>query len=138
MHDSLRIGAYWRNINGYEERALCTCCGIEESLEHILVDCTAQATQELRRLLKAILRKKKDRNVSLSLGVLLGATAFTYANKDDKSTAEADRFFRVVVTETVHLIWKIRCERTIEYNGAPDMCISGSGKALMVLIVLLY
>ncbi|RDX55641.1 hypothetical protein OH76DRAFT_1338688 [Lentinus brumalis] len=119
-HDSLRIGAFWKNVAGCEQRAICVCCGTEESIEHILVECRAEATVEIRRLLALILRKKKDRVIPLTLGTLLGATAFTYATKDEASTAAADRLFRIAVSESVYLIWKLRCERTIEHGDAPD------------------
>ena len=38
MRNTLQIGAYWLNIPGYEQRAMCRVCGCDESLEHILTD----------------------------------------------------------------------------------------------------
>ncbi|KAH9846922.1 hypothetical protein C2E23DRAFT_742892, partial [Lenzites betulinus] len=36
------------------------------------------------------------------------------------SLAGKSRFLRVILTETVHLLWKIRCERVIELEADKD------------------
>ncbi len=122
LHDSLRIGKFWRHIAGYEMRAACACCGTEESIEHILVDCDAEATQEIRRLTKAVVKKRTGRDTDLALGEILGATAVTYKGRvtDETQAGALDRFFRIVVTESAYLIWKIRCERTIDRKETPE------------------
>lgn len=115
-HGAHRIGRYWSNIPTIEERAICVACGAEETMEHILVDCEVVATTEVRRLMGALLLKKHTWHPKLSFGILVGAPVVTYAEKLGKCTPYLDRFFRVVVMESTHLIWKLRCERVIEFG----------------------
>ncbi|THU78020.1 hypothetical protein K435DRAFT_590752, partial [Dendrothele bispora CBS 962.96] len=39
MHGAQRIGKYWTNIPGYEDRAICNHCNEIEDMEHILFKC---------------------------------------------------------------------------------------------------
>lgn len=41
MHSIYKVGNYWKNISGFEERAMCEVCHCEESMEHILTKCKA-------------------------------------------------------------------------------------------------
>ncbi len=122
LHDSLRIGKFWRNIAGCEMREVCAHCGTEESIEHVLVECDAIATQEIRRLTKAVIKKRTGRDTDLTLGEMLGAAAVTYKGRvaDETQAGALDRFFRIVVTESVYLVWKIRCERAIDRRETPE------------------
>ncbi|KAJ7850852.1 hypothetical protein B0H13DRAFT_1585009, partial [Mycena leptocephala] len=36
-----------------------------------------------------------------------------------KRDNRADRLFRILISETVHLIWKLRCMRVIERGSDP-------------------
>jgi len=39
MHRTHLVGKYWRNINGFEGREICTMCNKTESMSHILTEC---------------------------------------------------------------------------------------------------
>ncbi|KAI0712114.1 ribonuclease H-like domain-containing protein, partial [Earliella scabrosa] len=41
LHGAQKVGAFWRHIEGYEQRTQCIACGAEESMEHILTECEA-------------------------------------------------------------------------------------------------
>lgn len=41
LHGAHRVGKYWEHIPGYEQRAVCPECGVTESLDHILLECSA-------------------------------------------------------------------------------------------------
>ncbi|KAI0685789.1 hypothetical protein C8T65DRAFT_712522 [Cerioporus squamosus] len=99
MHDSLK---------GFEERMVCTVCGVSETIEHLLVDCESEATMEIRRLLTMILRKKVGKPVNLPLGALLGATTRSMAMSNEDAVPAVDRFCKIAITESV-------CARTIEF-----------------------
>jgi hypothetical protein len=47
LHETQKIGPYWRNINGYEDREDCHTCGATETMEHILRGCTNNATETI-------------------------------------------------------------------------------------------
>lgn len=117
LHDSLKIGPFWRNVRGLESRESCVVCGTPETIEHMLTECNADATIEVRSLLGRIIRKRTGKPMQLSLGQLLGSALLTVAkNEDDdedEDTAAQNRFLRIAITEAVYLIWKLRCERTM-------------------------
>ena len=47
LHGRLKIGEYWKNIPGYEERSLCQECNTTETMEHILLECRAEGREEI-------------------------------------------------------------------------------------------
>jgi ribonuclease HI len=44
IHGTQKIGRYWLNIPEYEHRALCNNCEDDETMNHILVECTHPTT----------------------------------------------------------------------------------------------
>ncbi|KAJ3804050.1 hypothetical protein F5876DRAFT_91879 [Lentinula aff. lateritia] len=40
MHEGYKIGEYWDKIPNYEIRRRCNHCGVTETMEHILLECT--------------------------------------------------------------------------------------------------
>ncbi|EIW60550.1 RnaseH-domain-containing protein, partial [Trametes versicolor FP-101664 SS1] len=58
LHGSHRVGKFWSHIPGYEGRALCSVCGVLESMEHILTQCTVPGQQTAWALARGLLKKK--------------------------------------------------------------------------------
>ncbi|KAI0672124.1 hypothetical protein C8Q78DRAFT_970690 [Trametes maxima] len=119
-HDALRIGLYWKNIPGYEHRELCSHCNVTESLEHIMLECDAPGQKTIWEAVKYITRKKEIEPWTMSLGTLLATPAMNSWSKSNKGSKWDTRLIKIVVTESAHLIWKIRCERVIERSGEPE------------------
>ncbi len=119
-HDALRVGQYWEHIPGYETRAVCEPCGVTESLEHILLECDATGPQAIWELTKRLLNQRGVELPPLSLGMLLGAPAFTLRELRERRTPGLDRLCRIVLTESTHLVWKLRCERVIQRENDPE------------------
>ncbi|KAI9068536.1 RnaseH-domain-containing protein [Trametes sanguinea] len=117
-HDALRIGRYWTNIPGYEDRARCSHCGVTESLEHILLVCAAPGRETVLRLAVSLLRKRGIELPHLNIGSLLCAPFASACAERGKKNSADDRLLRIVLTESVHLCWKIRCERVIDNDPA--------------------
>ncbi|OJT09006.1 Ribonuclease H1 [Trametes pubescens] len=114
LHGALRVGEFWRNIPGYEQRAICGVCDAEESLEHILVECACPTVALIWELVTALLGRAHVVTPRLTYGVLLGAPCLSLMGLVGEGVSCNDRLLRIVVTESVHLIWKLRCERVIE------------------------
>lgn len=120
-HDALRIGRFWENIPGYEERALCGACATEESLEHIILECDVPGQRLIWKLVGQLLQKKAIPEVQWNLGAVLGATLAPFPRDGDRPpTAGQRRLFKIVVTEATHMIWKLRCTRVIEHGNDPE------------------
>lgn len=120
LHGAQKVGAFWKNVPNCQSWANCVVCGQEESMEHILTECQAEAAMEARRLMGSILRKKNNWLPKVTFGTILGASTVTYAEKMKRPTRGLDRLYMIIVHETAHLIWRMRCERTIEWGDKPE------------------
>ncbi|KAH9911114.1 uncharacterized protein B0H18DRAFT_893532, partial [Fomitopsis serialis] len=112
-HNGLKVGPYWMKIHGYEERAQCQRCGAVESVQHILFECLATGQAMIWDLVCAVWAKKRAQWTDLSLVDVLALGLKEW--KDDKGRLRqgATRLWRILISEAVHLIWKLRCERVI-------------------------
>ncbi|KAI9059681.1 RnaseH-domain-containing protein [Trametes sanguinea] len=120
MHGALRVGEFWDNIPGYEQRATCTTCGVPESLEHIVVDCEARATVHTWELVHEFLRMKGIAVPVITFGAVMASPILSMKGLNERTPQASDRFLRIVLTEAVHLIWKLRCERVISTDYVPE------------------
>ncbi|KAH9849699.1 RnaseH-domain-containing protein, partial [Lenzites betulinus] len=114
IHGALRIGKYWETIPGYEHRAVCGKCNVLESLEHILLECDEPGQRIAWGLAEWILRRKGICLPPWSIGMILGIVCLDKDASGNKMPPATCRFARIVVTETVHMIWKLRCRRVID------------------------
>lgn len=119
LHGALRVGEYWNNIPGYEGRMMCAPCGAAEDLDHILLQCRCVGQDLVWRLARAALRRAGIELPVLNLGALLAAPCISAAGLGDKPRATNDRLLRIVLTESVHLVWKLRCERVVDPDFDP-------------------
>ncbi|EIW57572.1 uncharacterized protein TRAVEDRAFT_125335 [Trametes versicolor FP-101664 SS1] len=119
LHGAHRVGDYWKNIPGYETRAVCAHCDVADSLEHILVECAAPGRATAWYLADLLL---KNRGFSLrgpSYGLVLGCQALEILNNKGNLDSGATRLAKIVVSETAYLIWTLRCERVIGWALEP-------------------
>ena len=121
LHDALRVGKYWDNIPTMSERAVCGVCHCEESVEHILVHCNAGPTKLIWGLVEALMRRKGVKMPRPSLGIALTAPVLTLLDYMEKPPKGAERLARIAIVESIHLIWKLRCERVIGGQGREDL-----------------
>ncbi|KAI0342569.1 ribonuclease H-like protein [Trametopsis cervina] len=119
MHNSQRVGKYWRHIPSLEPRAICPLCDEEESMQHILTECESPAKQLVWRLAESAWMRKHHAWPPLHLGNILGAALADFSDNNGKRAPGASRFFRILVTESAHLVWKLRCERRIHHDDDP-------------------
>ncbi|KAJ7923686.1 hypothetical protein B0H13DRAFT_2400978 [Mycena leptocephala] len=117
MHQTFKCGGYWRNIPNYEQWAVCPVCNVDDSLEHALLECTAPGQEIIWELCKRLWEMKHANMPNLSMGLVLGCALTEFKNPQGKPSNEANRLFRIIVSESAFLIWKIRCERLISRNS---------------------
>ena len=120
MHDALRIGKFWENIPGYENRATCAVCGEQETLEHILLECLAPGQSVVWELVRQAVGERSFPMIPLTLGAILGAPALSVAKMLGKKVPAVDRYFQMLILISAHLIWCLRCERVIQWAEEPD------------------
>ncbi|KAJ6494518.1 hypothetical protein C8R45DRAFT_1052935 [Mycena sanguinolenta] len=119
IHNALRIGKYWAHIPECEDRVNCKHCGAEESLEHILLLCPSTGQKEVWKLAKDLWLKKHTGWPALSFGFLLGSGLAFFREAGSKPNPASQRLYNILVSESMHLIWKLRCESSIGHNGTP-------------------
>ena len=121
IHDAYKVGAYWKNIPGYEEREKCAICDETETMEHIMINCKDTAAVAIRIALRETLEKRIGVNAPpLQLGTALGAMALIIPGGTTTERLAKERFYRIAVTEAMALIWRLRCERVIAKADKPE------------------
>jgi ribonuclease HI len=117
LHGTHKCGEYWNNIPNFEHRAICQICGMEDSMSHILTECTAPGQREIWALAKNVwMQKHKFWSGPKSLGDIAGCCLSTFCNNKGHPKPGTNRLYRIIISESAYLIWKVRCERVIERN----------------------
>ncbi|KAG1732697.1 RnaseH-domain-containing protein [Suillus occidentalis] len=130
IHNAYRIGEFWTNIPTYEQRAQCSHCQTDiETLEHIMLECTSNARTKIWTLAENIWPEKYGDWPQIRIGTILGCgsistTPLNRSNNENQDQLEQhhldhkqgeERLLRILISESSHLIWVLRCDRTI--NG---------------------
>ena len=123
MHETQKIGDFWTHIPGYEERINCQTCNVPESMSHILTQCRATPTRAIWRIAKDHWPSENPRWPEISLGIILGCGSIQKSdipnpidegNREQHTPTGAARLLQILLTESAHLIWVLRCERVIQ------------------------
>ncbi|KAH9941472.1 ribonuclease H-like domain-containing protein [Amylocystis lapponica] len=120
MHDAYMIGDKWLRPNfsaEIQERSVCAHCGCTESMEHILTLCTAPGREEIWELAHELWSKKLREWTWPTMGSILACGLAEFLNAKGKPVRGDARLYRILVSESAHLIWKLRCERVIGHDN---------------------
>ena len=112
--NAYKIGYYWTKIDGYQERGICPICDKVEDMEHILTKCEAGTRKEAWRLANSLWAKRHPSAMPNTLGGVLGCGLASFKTREGKPDTGKNRLYRIVVSETAYLIWKLRNERRIQ------------------------
>lgn len=121
LHGALRVGKYWNNVPDCEVRASCQRCEVEENLEHILLECVCPGQARIWTLVRGLFDRRGITLPRITFGIVLAGPVLSLAKLRDKKDVALDRLLRIVVTESTHLIWRLRCERVIEPTFDPQV-----------------
>ncbi|EIM88751.1 uncharacterized protein STEHIDRAFT_21159, partial [Stereum hirsutum FP-91666 SS1] len=120
FHGGYKCGVYWETIPNYELRGRCPVCDNEtESLEHILLECTAPGGEIVWNLARQLWEMTGHPWPALSFGTILGCGLSDFRNPDGVRLPGTNRLYRILISESAHLIWKMRCTRRIEHLDDP-------------------
>ncbi|OSD06063.1 RnaseH-domain-containing protein [Trametes coccinea BRFM310] len=120
LHGVYRVGRYWNNIQGHEARARCALCGDEDSMEHILQECSSMEVGLVWKLVStALARAGVAVPAKPSFGLYMAAPALSVTGDGGKIKPGPTRLVRTVIPEAAHLVWKLRCRRVIEWAAQP-------------------
>ncbi|KAJ7779935.1 hypothetical protein B0H16DRAFT_1300123, partial [Mycena metata] len=119
MHSAHRVGKYWEHIPECGDRANCLHCGAEESLQHILLECSSPGQSEIWKLAEKFWKQKYSEWPEMSMGLLLGSSLAIFKDGNGKPQPAKSRLYRILVSESAHVIWKLRCDSVIGRGGVP-------------------
>ncbi|KAG1771544.1 ribonuclease H-like protein [Suillus occidentalis] len=118
LHSAYKIGEFWDKIPHYENRGKCGLCSLPESMDHILLECDeSPASRVIWKAAKDLWLKRENNWPDICFGSILGCNLITVRDSDGKEKVGATRLLKILILESAHLIWKLRCERTIKFGG---------------------
>ncbi|KAJ7035776.1 hypothetical protein C8F04DRAFT_954637 [Mycena alexandri] len=108
LHDGYKVGDHWTNIPGHTEKATCSHCGVTESMSHILTNCDAPGQSLVWDLASELWKRQVGPELRPTISEIMACGAITCGNKGTTRL-----LFRIIVSESAHLIWKLRNNRVI-------------------------
>lgn len=118
LHDAHRSGSYWKHIPGFEHRARYPHCPTaEESLEHILTSCSATGQGLVWSLARKLWQQTGERWPETSIGLVLSCGLAAFPGRDQRSAPRTVRLWRILLSESAFLIWKLRNECVIRHGN---------------------
>ena len=118
VHGIYRLRSF-QNIPRYEERMVCPIYKETETFRHIMVDCKSSEWRIIWQALNKIWRRQYDKDLLISEGVVLGCSLACFKMENSKPNVVKKSLYRILVSEAVHQIWVLRCERQI--RGEDDL-----------------
>jgi hypothetical protein len=118
MHKVHKIGNFWDHIPNKEHYSQCPTCRVEETMEHILLDCAAPGQAAVWHLAKTLWALKRKEWPTVSIGTILSCGS-TKILRDEYNKWD-NRLYRILVSESTYFIWKLRCERRISMGDNPE------------------
>ncbi len=102
----------------YANRGECPHCKVPETMEHILIVCQIEGQRTLWDLAQELWEKRGLPWIPLTYVVVLGATLIQIKNTKGNVDRGATRLYRIMMMETVHMIWKIRSQQLIQRGNS--------------------
>jgi ribonuclease HI len=118
-HGVYRLGRFWTHIPGLESRAECPLCNKDNTLEHIITECVSTERVTTWDTANQLWRLRYDKDLPTSEGATLGSGLANFKKDDRKPDAAKNRLYRILMTESAHMIWVLRCERRITNQENP-------------------
>ncbi|KAG7448336.1 uncharacterized protein BT62DRAFT_890845, partial [Guyanagaster necrorhizus] len=111
----LKIGTFGEKLGPQcAMRGECPHCKVAETMMHILIDCQIKGCATLWSLTQELWEKTGKEWVRPSYGIALGATLVQIKMPEVCVDRGATRLYRILMTEAVRFIWKIRCRRCMQ------------------------
>ena len=117
LNGILQIGQFWDDIPQHTHRACCASCNtFPESLDHILINCDNDAVTTVWSVVRQTWTSSFGPWPNIQLGLIIGcgSTALPLKNNVSLTHTGPSRLLRILISESAHLIWVLRCERTIQ------------------------
>lgn len=122
FHGAHRTGSYWLKFTHFEHRALCEHCQVPDDLEHILLECAVSGYRTVWHLAESVWRRTGKPWTQMSLGLALGCALVKFHRDESHQRPDKglSRLYLILISESVYLLWKLRCERVLQRAGQPE------------------
>ena len=125
MNTTQKVGGFWDNVQNNEDRQFCRTCNCTESMEHILITCQEPARQVIWQLARRYWPHEDPQWPDINIGIIQGCGVDLTSRDDDNRPPDAEnhrrtgnkgkkRLMQILISESAHQIWAIRCERVIQ------------------------
>ncbi|KAJ7820478.1 hypothetical protein B0H13DRAFT_1614032 [Mycena leptocephala] len=114
LHDAYHVGFFWDHVPNMEILGQCSTCRMPESLEHIMLECNAPGQQQVWQLTERLWRLRFSTWPKLNWGLLLGCALARFTSPNGKRVPSKNRFFTIIVSTSMYLIWNLRNKRVFE------------------------
>ncbi|KAJ7907791.1 hypothetical protein B0H13DRAFT_1618107, partial [Mycena leptocephala] len=102
-----------------EDRATCKECDVVEDLEHILLGCASPGQEIIWRAAESLWHEKETHWPAVSLDTILGCGLAEFRDEKGRLKRGTQRLYRILISESAYLIWRLRNERVISRGGTP-------------------
>ncbi|KAJ7601722.1 hypothetical protein DFH06DRAFT_1024992, partial [Mycena polygramma] len=125
LHGAYKVGQFWDNIPSCVQRGKCARFGVHESMEHILTQCCEPGQKEIWDLAQGFATHAARYQTDTIALLNVCHTACTHAYQIASTPLVAGgvmkcgdpgttRLHKILITESAHLIWRIRNEQVIQ------------------------
>lgn len=119
-HGIHRLGGAWNHVPGYESRVTCQRCDREDTLEHILTECSSTERGVAWDQANALWKRRYTGDLPAMVGAVLGGGLANFKKPNGRPDTAKNRLFRILITETAHVIWVLWCERRVTNGDDPE------------------
>ena len=119
-HGIYRLGKSWNHILGYEDRAECPICNKYDTLEQIISECKVTERETIWDSVNELWKNRHNEDIHTLEGAALGGGLANFWKEDGKPDSVKNCLYKILVTESTHLIWVLRCERQVANRDNPN------------------
>jgi len=87
--------------------------------EHIITECDSTERTTIWEQANNLWKRRYSESLPTSEGAVLGGGLANFKKSNGKPDAAKNRLYRILITESAHLIWVLRCERRIANEDSP-------------------
>ncbi|KAK7041149.1 hypothetical protein R3P38DRAFT_2474265, partial [Favolaschia claudopus] len=100
----------------------CPTCAVPETMEHIALECDAPGQKRIWSLCERIWNLRFRQWPKLHWGLILGCALPRFrSTRGTRRLRGKERFFTIVVSTSIHLIWELRNERVLEGKSVTNI-----------------
>ncbi|KAJ7269182.1 hypothetical protein C8J57DRAFT_1435740 [Mycena rebaudengoi] len=99
LHQAYKCREYWRNITNFEHWGICHTCGVDESIEHVLLERMAPGQSTIWNLTEELWRITGYDWPDLRVGTIFGSALCNFKRVGRKRDKGANRLFKILITD---------------------------------------